>query len=86
MNAGPEAGVPAGRMTQHGQDMLERLERYCTLRDGGTRPRDAAREVGVAERSGQRYERAYRARKGLPPRVAGEGASGYIAWNRERWS
>jgi hypothetical protein len=43
-----------------------RFERYAALRDGGTIPGEAARQVGLANY--ERYERSYRERSGLPRR------------------
>jgi hypothetical protein len=40
--------------------MLERLERYAGMREAGTLPVDAARELGVSGRTGEGYERWYR--------------------------
>ena len=45
----------------------ERLRQYAQLRDQGIRRFDAAREVGVASRAGDIYERWYRQQRGLPP-------------------
>jgi hypothetical protein len=44
------------------------LARYAELRDQGTGPYDAARELGRGMDSAQRYERWYRRVRGLPPR------------------
>jgi hypothetical protein len=47
--------------------MLSRLERYAALRAAGTRPADAATEVGVSQRTGHGYENWYqRERLGRP--------------------
>jgi hypothetical protein len=40
---------------------------YCELRDGGTRSVDAARETGIGDETRQRYERAYKAARGIQP-------------------
>ena len=55
-------------MSGIGAALASRLETYARLRDGGTRPRDAAREVGVAGRTGESYEAWYRHQRGLPPK------------------
>lgn len=42
-----------------------RYARYVELRDGGHRPTDAAREIGLVNI--QRYERSYRQLRKIPP-------------------
>lgn len=44
----------------------ERSARYTELRDSGTYPVDAAREVGVGDGTGRAYERAYKRLRGIP--------------------
>lgn len=45
-----------------------RLEAYAKLRDEGMRPVDAAREVGVIDRTGDRYEAWYKSQRGMAPK------------------
>lgn len=52
--------------------LTARLERYKALRDEGMLPVDVARELGVTSDTTMRYERWYRALKGLPRRERGE--------------
>lgn len=54
-----------GEHTQRKQ--AERFKAYTELRDAGTLPVDAGREVGVGDQTTKRYERSYRNLRGLPP-------------------
>ena len=49
----------------------ERYAAYTALRDAGTNPIDAAHEVGITDRTGEKYEHAYRDLRGLPRRTPG---------------
>ena len=44
--------------------MAERYAAYVKLRDAGVRMVDAARELGVSERTAGHYERSYREERG----------------------
>lgn len=58
-------GRPLGAKIRANQ--AERMRQYAELRDGGMRYVDVARELGMEERAGRRYERWYRSERGLPP-------------------
>lgn len=47
--------------------MRERTAAYALLRDSSVPPIDAGRQIGVGDRTQERYERWYRAERGLPP-------------------
>lgn len=47
-------------MSTNKQGFAERIGKYFELRDSGVRYVDAAREVGVKEATGRRYERAWK--------------------------
>lgn len=69
--------MSGGRGQPARQAMLARLARYAELRDGGTRPYEAAAELGVHPETGSRYERWYRQQSGQPPRQPGFRDSGW---------
>lgn len=48
------------------QRQAEKFARYCELRDEGTHPVDAAREIGMAQTTREAYERAYKRLRGIP--------------------
>ncbi len=48
------------------QQQAEKFARYTELRDEGTYPADAAREIGLADGTRRVYERAYKRLRGIP--------------------
>jgi hypothetical protein len=53
-------------MTVQQEQQAARFARYAALRDEGTYPADAAREVGLSDSTRRAYERAYKRLRGIP--------------------
>jgi hypothetical protein len=75
-SASPGASDGSGKQRADGAphkasaEFTARWTRYYELRDAGLDMYDAARDpgVGVGDRTGEKYERAYRQARGLPAR------------------
>jgi len=48
------------------EQQADKFARYTKLRDEGTRPADAGREIGLADGTRRVYERAYKRLRGIP--------------------
>lgn len=54
----------------------ERVDRYCALRDEGYSPAEAAEAMRLRQVTGERYERWYCSRQGIPPPSRPRGTGG----------
>jgi hypothetical protein len=70
--SGTRGSVPANAQSEIAKRDA-RYARYCELRDDGAYPVDAAREIGIGIEARQRYERAYKAARGIPGGLAAPG-------------
>lgn len=59
--------------------MAERYKLYCSARDSGQKPPDAALTAGISAETGGRYERSYRQSRNLPPVGPSPGFSHHAA-------